>query len=391
FFNWASNQNDGAFQHLPLSCKIMGSILSRCGFLMEAEALLSRNEIQGVLPDCGEIFSNLIEGYLREFDFDKAIAVYEKMRGIQLMPFLSASQALIEYSVELDESRMAYSVYKDMMIHFEMGRLLVAEKSIHEKVIRLLCLHGRVREARELVMKAMVEYGTRPSHSVTLSLTRCYCGKKDYDDLFGFFFEAKVSPDFIIGNRILFSVCQNLGVDQGDIYLQKLEDLRFSPDSISLGILIGFSCRESKLKRAMFYISEILSRGLEPHLYSYNALLSGIIKEGMWFHYREMLSEMYDSEITPNLSTFRIVLAGLCKARRFDEMKAIVIEMSERNLIELSPFDDPLSEGFLILGLDPLDVKIRRDNGKSLYKAEFFDSLGNGLYLDTNLDEFDRK
>ncbi|KAJ3673807.1 hypothetical protein LUZ60_005799 [Juncus effusus] len=43
-----------------------------------------------------------------------------------------------------------------------------------------------------------------------------------------------------------------------------------------------------------------------------------------------------------------------------------------------------------ILGLGHLGVKLKRDNGIGFPKAEFFDNLGNGLYLETDLDEFER-
>ncbi|KAL0431726.1 UNVERIFIED_CONTAM: Pentatricopeptide repeat-containing protein, mitochondrial [Sesamum radiatum] len=99
---------------------------------------------------------------------------------------------------------------------------------------------------------------------------------------------------------------------------------------------------------------------------------------------------MSEMGVTPNLSTFRVLLAGFCKARQFHEVKAIVCEMAEQNLVTLLSLEDPLTKGFMLLGLSPLDVKIRRDNDKGFSKTEFFDNLGNGLYLDTDLEEYEK-
>ncbi|KAK6153001.1 hypothetical protein DH2020_012640 [Rehmannia glutinosa] len=386
-FKWASEQTR-ELEHFPQSCKIMALLLVQVGYFREAEYLLSKKESQGILLDCEEVFNNLIEGYLGEFELDRGLSIYERMKRLALVPSLLSYKALVNYLVELNETQLMYHVYMDM-IKMGMG-MTVDENGISENVIRLLCIDGKVQEARDLV-KRIMNYGIKPSNLVVNAISTGYCDKKDYNDLLSFFAEVKIAPDVILGNKILFSLCRNFGVEQASMFLHKLEELGFCPDEITLGILVGFSCREGKLKNAFFYISDILSRGLKPNVHSYNSLLSGMFKEGMWMHARDMLVEMNDIGVSPDLSTFRVLLAGFCKARLFDEVKAIVSEMADHDLIDLSSLEDPLTKGFMILGLSPLQVKIKRDNDKGFSKTEFFDNLGNGLYLDTDLDEYEKK
>ncbi|GER37410.1 pentatricopeptide repeat-containing protein [Striga asiatica] len=385
-FNWASGQSK-EFLHSPHSCKIMASLLVHNGYFTEADYLFSRKEIQGILLDCKEIFNNLIAGYLGEFDLEKGLLVYERMRSLDLVPSLSTYNALLGYLVELNETKLMYNVYLDL-ITMGMGRN-VEESSCHENIIRLLCVDGKVQEARDLVRRTM-SFGMKPSNLVVNAISSGYCDKKDYSDLLRFLDEAGILPDMKLGNKILFSLCNNFGTDQASAFLQKLEEINFCPAEITFGILIGFSCREGKLKNALLYISDVLSRGLKPNVYSYNALLSGMFKEGMWMQAREVLLDMKDTGVSPDLSTYRVLLAGFCKARQFDEVKAIVSEMVDCDLITLSPLEDLLTEGFMILGLSPSHVKIKRDNDRGLSKTEFFDSLGNGLYLDTDMDEYEK-
>ncbi|XP_022843098.1 pentatricopeptide repeat-containing protein At5g15280, mitochondrial [Olea europaea var. sylvestris] len=384
-FKWASEENRG-FEHLPQSCKIMASMLVQVGLFWEADCLLSSSESPGILLD-GEIFSCLIEGYVGDFDLDSAVSIYERMRRLSLVPSLSSYRALLRYLIELNETQLAFRVFVDA---FEMGMgMSIKEEGIFQNVIRLLCVDGKVQEARDFVKK-VATFGIEPSSSVINAISRGYCKKKDYDDLVSFFAEVRFAPDVLIGNEILFSLCRNFGVEKASSYMHKLEQMGFCPDERTLGILIGWGCREGKLRNSFIYFLEILSRGLKPHLYSYNALLSGIFKAGMWRHSHDILHEMNDRGVTPDMSTLRVIIAGFCKERQFDEMKAVVGDMAERGLIETSLSEDPLNKAFVLLGLNPLDVKIRRDNDKGFSKAEFFDSLGNGLYLDTNLEEYEK-
>lgn len=386
FFKWAGKQFR-EFEHLPCSCKIMASMLVRAGFYREVDNLLSRRECQGFLLDCKENFSDLIEGYVRQFELDSAVLVYERMRSLGLVPSMASYEALLRYLIEVDGGQWIYHVYEDML-NVGMGGS-VEEKWIHENVIQLLCVDGRVQEARDLYRK-VTSFGFKPSNLVVDAIIRGYCDKKDYADLLSFFADMRVVPDVIRGNKILSSLCRDFGVEEASIFLQDLEELGFFPNEISVGILIGSSCHEGRLKNAFFYMSDIVSCGLKPHVYSYNAILSGIFKEGMWLHARDILIEMKDMGVTPDLSTYKVLLAGFCKARQFDEVKAIVYEMLDCNIVKISSLEDPLAKGFKLVGLCPLSVKIRRDNDKGLSKTEFFDKLGNGLYLDTDLDEYEK-
>ncbi|KZV32920.1 pentatricopeptide repeat-containing protein [Dorcoceras hygrometricum] len=385
-FKWASEKN-GGFEHFPQSCKIMASMLVRAGLFVEVETVLSRSESRGILLDCQEIFSDLIEGYVGELELERAICTYDRMRRLSLVPTSSSYQALLKYLIGLNETRLMYNVYVDMS---QIGiRGSSEEINIHENVVRLLCIDGRIQEARELVRKVMAS-GILPGRTIIHAICCGYCEKKDFDDILSFFSEMRIAPDVIVGNKILFSLGKDYGVQQASLFMEKMEELGFCPDERTFGILIGYSCRERNLEYAFIYLSGIISRSLKPHVYSYNALLSGFLTNGMWTHSRNILLEMKDMGVTPNLSTFRVLLAGFCKAMRFDEVKAVIDEMADRGFIKLSSTEDPLTEAFQLLGFNPLDVKIRRDNDKGFFKTEFYDNLGNGLYLDTDVDKYEK-
>ncbi|KAJ4707421.1 putative Pentatricopeptide repeat-containing protein [Melia azedarach] len=386
-FKWASRQYKG-FKHLPRSYEVMASLLVRVGMFREVELLFLAMEREGILLNSTEILSNLIEGYVGVEDIERSILLFNQMRGRGLVPSSSCYGVIIDYLVKMKRTQLAFRICLDMV---GMGiNLTDVEKASFQNVVRLLCREGKIQESRNLVRKAN-PFGLEPSVLVLNEIAFGYCEKKDFEDLLSFFAEMKCAPDVLAGNRIVSIICKIYGVERADFFRQALEHLGFRPDEITFGILIGWSCREGNLRSAFLYLSEILSRGLNPDTFSYNSLISGMFKQGMWKHAKDILDEMVNRGTPPTLSTYRILLAGYCKARQIDEAKMMVSEMANCGFIELSLLEDPLSKAFVVLGLNPSAVRLRRDNEMGFSKAEFFDNLGNGLYLDTDLDEFEKK
>jgi len=122
---------------------------------------------------------------------------------------------------------------------------------------------------------------------------------------------------------------------------------------------------------------------------AYNAILGGVLREGLYRHAKYVFEDMVEREVTPNLSTYKIILAGYCRYRQFDDIEQVLRDM-ETNGVNVVPSGNcVLSKALSFLGLDHLGVKIKRDNATGFLKAEFFYSVGNGLYLDTDSKMFE--
>ncbi|KAE9598483.1 hypothetical protein Lal_00027057 [Lupinus albus] len=384
-FKWGVEKNMG-FNHLLQSYQVMASLLLQVRLLREADDFLSAIEGRGISLECHEICDDMIEGYVDMRELERAINVYNGMRGRGMVPSRYCYGALIDLLLQKKRSELAFRVAFDMV---DLGApLSSAEMKTLENVMILLCCNGKIHEARSLVKKVLL-FNSEVSSLVFDQIAFGYCEKKDFKDLLSFFVEVKCSPSVIAANRVINSLCSSYGVKRAAMFMQKLENLGFKPDEATYGILIGWSCGEGKLRNAMSYLSVMLSKSLVPHRYTYNALISGLFKVGMSEHARHILDEMIDRGTPPDISTFRVLIAGHCKSRRFDNVKALILEMESRGLIKLSLMESPLSKAFLILGLNPLSVKLKRDNNRRLSKTEFFDDIGNGLYLDTDVDEYE--
>ncbi|KAJ8775351.1 hypothetical protein K2173_020355 [Erythroxylum novogranatense] len=386
-FEWANDSNYG-FRHLPKSCEVMATILIRHGMFREVQLLLLATEKKGIDFDECAISSQLIEGYVGVYDGERALLVYDIMRQQCLEPSLLSCRVLLKLLVRTKKTKLAFRVCLDML---EMGMGFNNEDmTSFQVVVRLLCRDGMIQEARNLVKKLMA-LGLQPSSIVVNEIAFGYCEKKDFEDSLSIFVDMNCSPNVFTGNKIVNLLCSNYGVERANLFRLEMEHLGFKPDEVTFGILICWCCYERNLRGAFIYLSEMLSKSLKPDVWSYNALIAAVFKGGLWKHAGDILEEMLDGGATPNLSTFEILLAGYCKARQFDRAKKTVLQMVDLSLIESCSVEDPLSKSFTILGLNPFSVRLKRDNDIKFVKTEFFDHLGNGLYLDTDVDEYDKR
>ncbi|XP_062106627.1 pentatricopeptide repeat-containing protein At5g15280, mitochondrial [Humulus lupulus] len=384
-FKWANEQSKD-FEHLPQSCEVMARMLVRAGLLKEVEILLFSIERRGISMDCHEVFSYMIEEYAGRGELESAVSIYDRMKRLGFAPSLSCYCILLDHLVRIKKTHLALRVCLDMVeMGIDWNEMMKA--TLHN-VTRLLCVDGKIQEARNLV-KTVMACGYKLSNSAINDIVFGYCEKRDFDDVLSFFFELQCPPDILAGNRAIHSLCSYYGTEMAEQFMHELKFFGFIPDEITLGILIGWSCHEGNLKNSFVYVAEIFAKGLQPHICSYNALIGGLFLKGMWKHARDVFDEMVERGTTPDLSTFRILLAGYCKARQFDEVKRIICGMENCGIVHNLSLEGQLSKAFSVLGFDPLAVSLKRDNGVGLSKTEFFDNLGNGLYLDTDLDEYD--
>ncbi|KAK4776206.1 hypothetical protein SAY87_024167 [Trapa incisa] len=387
-FNWALQHDDG-FKRLPSAYKVMALLLTRAGLLSQVESLLCQVESQGLVLDIPDAFSTLVGDYAGLGELERAVSVYGRIRRLGFTPLPSCYHALIDLLVRKRKSQLAYSVCWDM-VETRTDKLGGETKRDIDNVVRLLCGSNRIQEVRNLVKKVTFSgLGWEPCSLALNAISVCYCEKKNFDDLLSLYRELRCVPDSLSGNRAINAICLNFGSRMGDLFRLKLEDIGFKADEVTFGILICWSCHEGNLRTAFLYLSESLSRGLKANKFSYNALICGMFHEGMWSHVHDILDEMVERGILPDFTMYRILLAGYCKARKFDLVKNVIDEMQKHLLLQLSPLEDPVSKAFVVLGFSPQAVQLKRDSHAGFSRAEFFDSIGNGLYLESSLVDFD--
>ena len=332
-----------------------------------------------------ELFSRIIQAYSEACNLEKSFALYDYARCKCLIPSVSCYQVLLHFLIRKRKDELILRVYLDML---QAGFGSCTKGDILDSVVIALIKKDNFLEALA-ILRQLKSLGLKLSKGSLSIIVEEFNKKKDTGDMMTFLEEWRCLPELRLCNRILASSCTNLGTDQAWLVFQRLEALGFSPDATTFGIFIFHSCREMKLKSAFIYLSECFSRHIKPRVCAYNAILGGVFREGLYRHAKYVFEDMVERKVTPNLSTYKIILAGYCWYRQFDDIEQVLRDMKTNGVNDLPSGNCALSKTLSFLGLDYLGVKIKRDNATGFPKAEFFDSVGNGLYLDTDSKKFE--
>uniref|UniRef100_A0A0D9VPZ5 Pentacotripeptide-repeat region of PRORP domain-containing protein n=1 Tax=Leersia perrieri TaxID=77586 RepID=A0A0D9VPZ5_9ORYZ len=385
-YQWASWQNK-AFQHLPRSNEIMVLILANAHMLSQAESLLLLLDDNRVLADANgsELFSQVIQAYVEAGHLGKSMSLYDRARYKYLIPSASCYQVLLRLLMERRKNDVVLKVYLDML---GVGLGSYTEGDILDIVVRSLIKKDKFLQVISMI-RHLKGLDIQISKGSLSAVTEQFCKKRDIGDMVNFLEEWRYLPELPFCNRIIASLCANIGSDEAWLVFQRLEALGFVPDATTFGIFIYHSCRELKLKAAFLYLSECFSRHINPKACSYNAIIGGIFREGLYRHAKYVFEDMAERKVVPEPSTYKILLAGYCRYRQFDDIEQILRTMEANGVNDIPSGNCAFSKALSFLGLDHLGVKVKRDNSAGYPKAEFFDSVGNGLYLDIDSKKFE--
>ncbi|KAL6902416.1 hypothetical protein ACP4OV_005292 [Aristida adscensionis] len=383
-YRWASLQSK-EFRHLPRSNEIMVSVLADAHMLSQAESLLLSLDNTMAPAVASELVSKIIQAYSEADHLEKSIALYDCARSKCLIPSVSCYQALLRVLIRKRKDELALRAYSDML---EVGLGSCTEGDVLDFVVIALIKKDRFLQALG-ILRQLKSLGLKLSKRSMSAIIKEFDKKKDIRDMMNFLEEWRCLPELCLCNRILTSSCKTLGTDDTWLVFQRLEALGFTPDATTFGIFICHSCRERKLKSAFIYLSECFSRHIKPKVCAYNAILGGVFREGLYRHAKYVFEDMVEREVTPDLSTYKIILAGYCRYRQFDDIEQVLRNIKTNGVSELSSGNCVLSKALSFLGLEHLGVKVKRDNATGFPKAEFFDSVGNGLYLETDPKKFE--
>ncbi|KAL5217057.1 hypothetical protein ABZP36_017741 [Zizania latifolia] len=378
-YQWASMQSN-AFQHLPRSNEIMVSILADAQMLSQAESLLLLLDGNRALGDASELFSQIIQAYAQAGHLGKSMELYDCAQYKCLIPSASCYQVLLRLLIGRRKNELVLRVYLDML---GVGLGACTERDILDIVVKALIKKDKFLQAIGII-RQLKSLHIQISKESLSAVAEEFCKKKDIGDMMNFLEEWRYLPELPLCNRMFASLCANPGTEEAWFLFQRLEALGFVPDATTFGIFICHSCREMKLKAAFLYLSECFSRHINLKACAYNAIIGGIFREGLYKHAKYVFEDMAERKVVPELLTYKILLAGYCRYRQFDDVEQILSTMETNGVNDIPSGNCVLSKALSFLGLDHLGVKVKRDNTAGFPKAEFFDSVGNGLYLDTD-------
>jgi pentatricopeptide repeat protein len=384
FFRWCELQR-GDFHHLPRSYEIMVSLLTRAQMLNEAKSLLlSMVRSNIVLSDCGALFSGIIQAYAEASKINDSLPLFDQARDMGLILSGSCYQSLLKSLIKTPNSELVVRVYRDMIAA---GLGSCSEKCMLDFVVVWLANRGKLLQAVRLI-RLLKNFEIEPGQEAISAIVEGFCIQKDFRYIMKFLEQQPMIPKTEVCNKIVNSLCTNVGYKKTWVFVQKMEKMGFKPDAATFGNLIFQSCSSGNVRDAFIYLSECFSRKIMPRVYFYNSIIGGIFKKRMYRHVKYVYDDMLEKGLKPDLDTLRILVSGYCKYRKLDDVQKVIDEVNNIDIISGQIGGCYFSKAMSILGLGHLGVKLKRDNSVGFQKAEFFDNLGNGLYLDMDIDEF---
>ncbi|KAG2244574.1 hypothetical protein Bca52824_093585 [Brassica carinata] len=326
-----------------------------------------------------KIYTNLVECYSRNGEFDAAFSVIREMDDKNLkLSFCSYSCVLDDVcrlgDAELIDKVLVLMVEKDdsivndKMIErlCEMGKTFASEMLFHRA-----CDAGTVRdETYGCMLKSLSRNGRRKEaidvyrlicrKGVWLHDESCYtefanalCRDDDDDD------DDTNSEELLVDvinrgyvpcthklSQVLAAMCRKRRWNQAEKLLDSVMEMEVCFDSFSCGLLMERYCRTGKLEKAMVLHEKIKKMKGSLDVNAYNAVLDKLM-----MRQRTMVEEAVEvfeymkERSTVNSKSFAIMIHGLCRVK---EMKKAMKYHDEMLMLGLKP--DLASYKRLILG-----------------------------------------
>ncbi|KAG6438378.1 hypothetical protein SASPL_103319 [Salvia splendens] len=272
----------------------MASMLVQAGFYREVENLLSRRECQGFLLAYEEVFSGLIEGYVGEFELDRAVLVYERMRGLGLVPYGVSYRALLRYLIEVDAAQLMYHVHEDM-INVGIGGIVL--DAIHgNKILSSVCRNFGVEEAS--VFLRDLEGCLNILHS------NFNCEEISWDTY----------------NDMLCEMCEEGEVDDAMALLSQMEALGYRPNSASYSCLIASLGDVGRTLEEDVIFQEMVISGGRPKIGLLNLMLRSCLMKGLLDLSDKVLRAIDEMGLERNRRTFEVLIEYYVSAGRLNVM-----------------------------------------------------------------------
>ncbi|KAL0874726.1 hypothetical protein Bca101_024431 [Brassica carinata] len=290
----------------------------------------------------------LIHGFVKESRVDKALALFEKMRGMMGVNGgdIALYDVLIGGLCKGKELEMALSLYLEMK---RSG--VLPDRGVLGKLIRSFS------EESELIRITEVIIGDIDTKSVML--------------LYKTLLEGFIRNDLV---HDAYSFIQNLmGNDEFDgeseiIQLLKDHSKAILPDSDSLSSVIDFLVKANEVDKAVSLLHNIVQNGLSPSLLMYNNVIEGMCKEGRSEESLKLLGEMKESGVEPSQFTLNCIYG--CLAEQFDVAGALDLLKKMR----FYGFEPWIKHSTLL-------VKKLCDNGRAVDACKYLDDVaGEGFF-----------
>lgn len=279
----------------------------------------------GLHPDCF-CYTNMIGGYLRIGEMDKAFSFLAKMLKVGMKVSVAAYTMLIDCygkSGDVDEAERLF----DKMLGDGLKPDVVAYNSLMSGYGK----RGQIHKAFEL-LDMMRNVGVYPDNVTYNIIVHSLVSR-------GFVNEAKgivdelirrgFSPDVVTLTSIIGGYSNKGNFEEAFLVWFYMNENGMKPDVVTCNALLNGYCKAKRMDKANAFYEKMLNIGLVPDLILYNTLVHGFCSVGGVDDALRLVSKMVENGIAPNDVTRRALVLGYEKRHSKNPSEAATFKLEE--------------------------------------------------------------
>ncbi|KAE8693960.1 Pentatricopeptide repeat-containing protein [Hibiscus syriacus] len=261
------------------------------------------------------IYNVLINGYLKNGDFEEALRFYKRMEIERVKPDEKGCRPNV-----VSFNTLIQGVFRERKVDeaIEMANEMIrsgCEFSLAtcEILVNGLCKEGRVLEGSDLVID-FFRRGLLPKGFDCCSLVEKLCGKADVGRAFRVVNELWMKgnvPSLIACTTLIEGLRRSQRRDDAFELMEKMLKDSIVPDIVTFNCLMQDLCDLGRTMNADKFRLLALTKGLEPDEMTYNILVYGYTRDGRRKEGENLVDEMLDKGFIPDIATYNRLMDGL--------------------------------------------------------------------------------
>jgi pentatricopeptide repeat protein len=235
------------------------------------------------------IYCSLLKGFAREKKLDRAWAVYQEMKELELEMSTVACNTVLDACARIGRMERVPGIWADMRAHGIKPNLITFSTTMKGH-----CQAGDIQTALNL-MEEMQH-------------------------------ETDLKPDEIMYNSILDGCAQHSLVDEGLRLLNEMQSKGVNPSNFTLSVLVKLLSRARKPLDQSFNLVRDLSHkyGFKPNVHVYTNLIQACTSSRQLPRAIETLETMVSEHVQPDSRTYTILVRACVSQNKMEQAAAVL-------------------------------------------------------------------
>jgi pentatricopeptide repeat protein len=343
---------DGATSFSPsaVSYRHLTKGLAAAGRIQDALDLVRDMLSRGQGAD-SLVYKNLIDGYIRLDDWDRAFELFAELREKTTVYDGVVHTGIMEgyWSKGMDKEAMdSYRSLLDM--NFKMT------PATCNVLLQTLFKHDKHKEGDEL-WETMIDNHNPPSfigvnsESYTVMVNRCFNEGRFHDaiEVFHRLPRKNVQFDVACYNNIIGKLCENGMLQEAEKLFEEMESKSVLPDVYTYTYIVDSCFKAGRVEDTMQYFHKMADgreHGPKFNIAFFNRMFEGLTEGGRIEDALKVYGRMSDKEIKPSATTFEILVKAACKEGELDKARDLVRDMARGGVVAPDEFREYTVEVF---------------------------------------------